>query len=218
MEKFITAASILPFDDTMSDHKAIVVDVDLESFLEELPVEMEMMKTRGISSGDPRCVKIYRESLQKFFDESSVERLMIELKEELESRPGPLDDKMAEKVERIDKMFSEAKIEAEEKCRQANSYPWSPTFAEAKRKFDLCRAETRWSKRDMNRAIRKGIRSMTAELAEKILILQILFKKKEKEERQARRQLEQIIGDSEQLRIDHLAERAEMAEKKEDMT
>jgi hypothetical protein len=95
LSEFVTAAGVLGYNELIqSDHRPLYVDMDLAAFLGGDPSQLENGVWRGITSSDPRAVRLYREQLLKCLEEEKLVEQLDKLVEEIEANSGNLDNKL----------------------------------------------------------------------------------------------------------------------------
>jgi hypothetical protein len=134
LTEYVTATGVLEeIEFHESDHRALYVDMDLESFFGGSPSPMESSANRGLVSSDPRAVKTYREKLEKKMEEGDIERKLDELLERIKAQ-GFLTIQSGDELDALDKAFTEMKLWCEKECKKAKSFPWSPELRDARNK------------------------------------------------------------------------------------
>jgi exonuclease III len=133
MLEYVEAAGILPLGQLVdSDHRALFIDVDLKGFMRGQPSTPAEMKRRGVNSADPRALTVYREMMGKFLDESGLEEQLEKVVRRVERNGGTLSKQAAKQLDKLEDMFTNAKLEADAACAKIPATPWSPKLIKSK--------------------------------------------------------------------------------------
>ena len=210
LSDYITHASIRPYADFLpSDHRALIVDMNLQQYLAYAPPDITTEAQRGIGTNHPGRILHYRKQLTKFLDESDIESTLAELN----SNAAHGKQIQPDKIEYIDRELTTCLLQLDQQCQHIPDYPWSPELMAAKKTLDfwkLWRTEMR-THRDLSRQrAALDIPNQPTENPTRATINHAL--------RSAAKSLRKAITDREQLRDAHLDRCAEMASAKGNIT
>jgi hypothetical protein len=136
--EFVSAAGILPFKTfTKSDHRALFMDIDLDSYLGGRPSDTALATRRGLSSNDPRAVRKYRTELEAFLLKSKIEHRTYAKIEEIEKSKAGLTPRLGLELNALENEFSKGKLDAEKSCAKIRSVPWSPQLMEVQQRLSF---------------------------------------------------------------------------------
>ena len=201
---YVQHASIRPYAEFVnSDHRALIVDIELTGFLRCTPASTIDTTARGIGSSQPGRIKFYRKKLKDFLDRSDIESTIAQLNEDAQcGRPVAhtiLDD--------IDKSLTECFLQLDQQCTHIPDHPWSPELLNAKKTLEfwkMWRTEIRTC-RDLSQQ-RERLQLHLVPTVSKLTKYQILHGI-----RNAAKQFRKAIADGDALREKHLDRCAAMA-------
>jgi hypothetical protein len=128
----IRAASIMALHDGyLSDHRALLVDVDANSLFSGDTSQVTPAVERCLTSTSPRAVHTYCEAMKEQVDRHNLLAKVKKLQQM--SMQNVWTDECALEWEVIDQRLAEARIFAERKCKVKRScmLPWSPALQTA---------------------------------------------------------------------------------------
>jgi hypothetical protein len=134
--EYVARTGILGYNElTMSDHRPFYADIDMAAFLGGEPSSLENGAARGITSNDPRAVKVYCEKLTKCMEETPLEEDLGKLLKSIEENAGVMNERMSMEADRLEEKFSAMKEASEHACRKIKSYQWSPKLRDARKRL-----------------------------------------------------------------------------------
>jgi hypothetical protein len=139
--EYTTKCGILPLHNIIdSDHRALLIDIDLHRYLKGIPSAICTSSTRGIQSNNPRAVAKYQQILTDFIKTNHIimdkMRQLIKANDEQQGlTPTQFEDFM-----RLETTISKAKLEAEQQVQHISAIPWSPRLLKAQKEVKYWRS------------------------------------------------------------------------------
>ena len=195
----IKRAGITAYSEVIqSDHRMLFIDIDLNYALNLRLNKLFMNPRRGVTSSNPKSIKLYRKTLTKLLDNSNLEdRLSIILKS---------DQIDYDQLEAIDDELTNVMLKCDKQCMRISQTPWSPQLHKARanlRFWKLWLTQLRIG-RNLEEARNKCSATDDAQQIPTIAIVR-------KKIRDSCKKINDIFGDAIKLREIHLQELAHMA-------
>ena len=111
----LVSASYLPYDETIGDHRPVVIDVHVRSVLGTLMSRIQRPKARRLNSAVPRIRNEYLKAVREGFKEKDIEQLIVDL--ETDATFPPSEDVSA-RMEKLDNILEEILLKSERGCRK----------------------------------------------------------------------------------------------------
>ena len=108
-----------------SDHQALFMDIDLDSYLQGIPTDVITQSHRGITSDNPKAVRQYQKHLTQALDNSTIEA-QLQVLLQIRDRENEFTDAHRHMANEIDRTSTNMKLAAEADCRHTHKSPWSP--------------------------------------------------------------------------------------------
>jgi hypothetical protein len=140
-----------------SDHRALYVDIDTLALFNGDPQHIENPMKRNLQSTNRTQTTKFLETLCK---NKALPQLATQLFALNHTKSWTSDQH--EQLEQIDREFTNALLQAESKCRQNESAPWSPALHEA------YLIQTYWKKTISGQLTRKSVHSQLNEIKNKL--------------------------------------------------
>ena len=117
-----------------SDHRHSFVDIDIDWLLGCKAPTIVAPDRRVLQTSSPRHMTKYLEHLEKVVEDLQLVQRHKELFESITAAKG-LKPHHKEELNYLDKLLTEAKLEAERKCAKLATLPWSPDLIHARRRL-----------------------------------------------------------------------------------
>lgn len=128
--KYIVRSTILPFKDICyTDHRALLIDIDLQKFLRCKAPPTPPKDPRGISSSKPIPIKEFRKAFEQILNESTIELDLDNMNQRLIDDPSNFDPT---ELNRIDARLTQILLQLDDNCKVYDVTPWSPALIKAK--------------------------------------------------------------------------------------
>ena len=194
-------------DGYLSDHRALLVDFDATSLFLSETSRVSPPSERRLTSSNPDAVHKYIKVFKKQLERHNLLAKVLDL--QLRSDRGEWTDECLQEWETLDRLLAEIRSAAEGKCdaKRTGMFPWSPALETAGRTLLY------WKLRKTGFTNKKTNAKMLATLAKDLTIPAVeigpqdpkmIFKKI----RQAGRDFTAVKIQAQDLRSDHLRERA----------
>jgi hypothetical protein len=208
--EFVSAAGILPFKTfTKSDHRALFMDIDMDCYLGGRPSDAALATRRGLTSNDPRAVRKYRAELEVFLKKSKIEQRTFDKIREIERSTKGMTPKLAAELNKLEAELTQGKLEAEKQCAKVRSVPWSPKLMEAQQRLRFWKY---WLSEKKTEKDFTAARTKVWEDGAKAFS-HVNWATIQEELKAAQKCVKAIMGEAAEMRMEHLEERARMAER-----
>ena len=133
----IVKAGYLPFGEGAGDHRTLMIDIDETTVFGTAGTPSTKMRARRLKLRDPRIVKKYLNSLNKYYLKHRLFRKVLEMNNV--PIQYPLQDDITRKYEDIDRIRVDGMRHAEKGCRKFHTgkIPWSPEISAAQELIEL---------------------------------------------------------------------------------
>ena len=129
---YTKSTGILPHNYVVdSDHRPLFIDIDIETFLKGIPFDNISHSSRGIKGDNPKAIKKYQRLVTQALDASRLEEELEKLTA-FQQLHGFLTCPLKEQAKQIDRLITQIKHKAEDRCRHILNTPWSPKLFKLK--------------------------------------------------------------------------------------
>ncbi|KAL7459566.1 hypothetical protein ACHAWC_011573 [Mediolabrus comicus] len=199
----LISASYLPFDETLGDHRPVLIDIQMRSVLGKELVKIVHPKARRLNSRIPRHRDKYLQKVKEGFKRNKIEKRLRAVETVATFPPT---SEVVDSLEMIDRLIESILLKAEKECRiiYPAHYEFSP---EIKSWLDLCHL-LRWIlRRHQGKRVNQG---NLRRFAKRLGHSHLLFAPVEEvvhEYKSAREQAKKLMQDSPYLRKTFLHEK-----------
>ena len=192
----VKAYGIAPFDYFInSDHRGLYVDFKIEKILNAEQILLHPASLRRLKLSSVNAVKKYQEIINKELNMHQYLKKVEKVKKSLQCK-GKTKQTIRE-LNKLDSEITQSLLYAEKKCAKIHmncKYDWSPQLKDALRSYT-------WAKNNIKRIKREGVKDNEEQYQESI-------SKAYEERRKWKKRVNEVKKTAEQLRENHLQERA----------